>query len=124
MNLSTQQLLELKEKAEKATHGNRYVINDNGGIEPCYRPLWCVRNDAYDSCDEMEQPFEAAINYGTKHDADFINAANPSVISQLVDRLIEAERVIEFYTDNDSKEYFNSKHGELARKYFVKWRGK
>jgi hypothetical protein len=121
MNLNKEQLLCLKEKANASTGGNRYVINDNDGMESCYRPLWCVRNDAYDSCDEMEQPFEATINYGTKSDAEFIADANPIVISQIVDRLIAAEDAISVWKkeeeqnwqDKDSPEYNPSLRLEL-----------
>lgn len=89
MNESIKRKIEsIRIAANKCTNGNRYVIDDNEGMETCYRPMWCVRNDAYDSSDEDAQPFEAAINYGYKDDAEYIALTCPSTMIEIINYIL------------------------------------
>lgn len=58
---------------EDMTPGDLIVYDANEGDGWPPRPLWCFKNDAYDSGDEPA--LQGSIHYGGKEDADAIVAA-------------------------------------------------
>lgn len=64
------------------------VRNDNEGEDPP-RSLWVVENadmETPDDADNSPVPFQAAINYGARADADFIATFSPSMVRRLIER--------------------------------------
>lgn len=86
-----QDLARALELLEEATPGDLLVYDANEGDGWPPRPLWCFKNEAYDSGDEC--PMQGSIHYGGKEDADaitatvnFLRAHGPSLLSALADQ--------------------------------------
>lgn len=60
---------------EKAAPGELSVYDANEGDGWPPRPLWCFKNEAYDSEDEEAEVLQGSVNYGGKEDAEAIAAA-------------------------------------------------
>ena len=60
---------------EKATPGELSVYDANEGDGWPQRPLWCFKNEAYDSEDEEAAALQGSVHYGGKEDAEAIAAA-------------------------------------------------
>lgn len=60
---------------EKATPGELSVYDANEGDGWPPRPLWCFKNEAYDSEDEEAEALQGSVHYGGKEDAEAIAVA-------------------------------------------------
>ena len=60
---------------EKSTPGELSVYDANEGDGWPPRPLWCFKNEAYDSEDEQAAALQGSVHYGGKEDAESIAAA-------------------------------------------------
>jgi len=128
---------ELKEKAEKATRGPwEYCIFDDEHLEfGVHAP---EHPDAVKS--NLDEPWHMdhavtvckGMTGGKREDnAQYIAAANPQTILELIKRLESAEKALEHYKDSDCERCFEEyevvepeivwDHGERAREYFKKY---
>jgi hypothetical protein len=73
----------LEALAKAATLGKRIAYDENEGDGWPPRPLWCVKNEAYDSDDEEAPVFQCTVYAGGAEDAHLMAAADPEMIIAL-----------------------------------------